>query len=96
MLVWFIYDISNTKNRTKVAKIAQSSGLYRVQKSVFLGSINQNNLDEIVLQSEKLINKNTDSLYVFPMCKTDFQSVILKGQAFDKKLVNDEIKALFV
>jgi CRISPR-associated protein Cas2 len=96
MLVWFIYDISNTKNRTKISKIALRSGLYRVQKSVFLGSIDQNTLDEVVLQSEKLINKNTDSLYVFPMCKTDFQSVILKGQAFDKKLVNDEIKALFL
>ena len=96
MLAWFIYDISNTSKRTKVAKLALQYGLYRVQKSVFLGSIDQNSLDEVVLRSEKLIDEETDSLYVFPMCKADFKSVILKGQAFDKKLVNDEVKALFV
>lgn len=96
MLAWFIYDISNTSKRTKVAKLALQYGLYRVQKSVFLGSIDQNSLDEVVLRSEKLIDEETDSLYVFPMCKADFKSVILKGQAFDKKLVTDEVKALFV
>ena len=96
MLAWFIYDISSTKKRTKVAKLALQYGLYRVQKSVFLGTIDQNSLDEVVLKSEELIDEKTDSLYVFPMCKTDFKSVILKGQAFDKKMVNDEIKALFI
>jgi CRISPR-associated protein Cas2 len=96
MLAWFIYDISDTKKRTQIAKIALKSGLYRVQKSVFLGSIDKSSLDELVLQSERLIDTKTDSLYVFPMCKTDFQAVILKGQAFDKKMVNDEIKSLFI
>ena len=96
MLAWFIYDISSTKKRTKVAKLALQYGLYRVQKSVFLGTIDQNSLDEVVLKSEELIDEKTDSLYVFPMCKADFKSVILKGQAFDKKMVNDEIKALFI
>ena len=96
MLVWLIYDISNNKARTKIVKLALKYGLYRVQKSVFLGTVKENHLDEIVLQSENLINTETDSLYVFPMCKKDFQSVILKGQAFDKKLVTDEIKSLFI
>lgn len=96
MLVWFIYDITENKARTKISKIARQNGLYRVQKSVFLGNIDKNTLDSVVLESEALINMKTDSLYVFPMCKQDFQSVILKGQAFDKSLVNDEIKALFV
>ena len=96
MLVWFIYDISDNKVRRNIIKIAQGSGLYRVQKSVFLGNIDKNTMDSAVLQSEELMDKKTDSLYVFPMCKQDFQSVILKGQAFDKKLVSDEVKALFV
>lgn len=96
MLVWFIYDISDDKVRKKIIKIAQKSGLYRVQKSVFLGNIDANTLDEAVLESEEILNNATDSLYVFPMCKQDFQSVILKGNAFDKNLVTDEIKALFV
>lgn len=96
MLVWFIYDISDDKIRKKIIKIAQGSGLYRVQKSVFLGNIDNNTMDEAVLQSEEIMNEKTDSLYVFPMCKQDFKSIILKGQAFDKNLVTDEVKALFL
>ena len=43
-----------------------------------------------------MLNYGFGVLYVFPMCQQDFKSVILKGQAFDKSLVNDEIKALFL
>lgn len=96
MLVWCIYDITETKIRNKIVKLVQEYGLYRVQKSVFLGNIEKNDLDEIILQSEELINKETDSVYIFPMCKKDFKSVILQGQAFDKNLVSDKVKALFI
>ena len=96
MLVWFIYDITDNKSRRKIAAIAKQSGLYRIQKSVFLGNIDKNTMDEAVLESEELLDTETDSLYVFPMCRQDFKSVILKGRAFDKSLVNDEIKAFFI
>ncbi|HBD93453.1 MAG: CRISPR-associated endonuclease Cas2 [Spirochaetes bacterium GWF1_31_7] len=96
MLTWFIYDITSDKARTKIAKLALRCGLYRVQKSVFLGQADHSRVDEIVIQSEQLIDPATDSLYVFPMCEKDFKSVVLKGQAFDKAMVNDEIKALFL
>lgn len=95
MLTWFIYDITSDKTRRKIIKVAETKGLYRVQKSVFLGNIESNVLDEITLKSKELINPETDSLYVFPLCEKDFKNVILLGQAFDKKMVNDEIKALF-
>ena len=95
-LAWLIYDISNNRIRTKVAKNCKEAGLYRVQKSVFLGSINRNRLDELVMQAEDLIEPATDSVYVFPLCQADFKKVITLGQAFDKALVTDEIKALFL
>jgi len=95
MLTWFIYDITDDKVRRKIIKIAEKKGLYRVQKSVFLGNIEKNVLDEMVIQSKEILNEKEDSLYVFPMCEKDFKDVVLLGQAFDKKLVNDEIKALF-
>ena len=37
MLTWVIYDISKDKTRTKIAWRCLDFGLYRVQKSVFLG-----------------------------------------------------------
>lgn len=95
MLVWAIYDISNDKVRNKIVKLCKNVGLYRVQKSVFLGDINSNDLDELSLESESLINKKSDSVYIFPMCKQDFDKVVLLGQAFDKKFVSDDLLEKF-
>ncbi len=95
MLVWAIYDITNNKVRRKIVKICKNIGLYRVQKSVFLGDINKNSLDELSLQSREVIDEKKDSVYIFQMCKPDFDSVILLGQAFDKELVSDEILEKF-
>ena len=55
MLTWFIYDISDDKVRNNIVKIAREYGLYRVQKSVFLGNVNKNKMDEIILESKKII-----------------------------------------
>lgn len=95
-LVWIIYDIVEDKPRTKIAKRCKEAGLYRVQKSVFLGTLERNRLDELRLQIEELADKEVDSVYLFPMCEGDFKKVILLGQAFDKKLVTDEVRALFL
>jgi len=96
MLTWFIYDISKNKTRRLIVKLAEESGLYRVQKSVFFGDVEKNRLDEIVMQSEELIDERTDSVYIFPMCKKDFNSSIFQGQAFDTDLVTDDISAYFL
>lgn len=96
MIAWVLYDIKNDKARTKVAKICKQSGLYRVQFSVFLGTIDRNMKDSLQLQIEELINEETDSVYIFPMSKNELQETVLLGQAFDKKLVSDEVKALFL
>jgi CRISPR-associated protein Cas2 len=95
MIVWVIYDIQKTKPRTKIAKACQQAGLYRVQKSVFLGSLDENQKDTLHLQIEELIDEENDSVYIFPMSKNELKQSALLGQAFDKKLVTDEVKALF-
>lgn len=96
MIAWVLYDIKNDKARTKVAKICKQSGLYRVQFSVFLGTIDRNMKDGLQLQIEDLIDEKTDSVYIFPMSKNELQETVLLGQAFDKKLVSDEVMALFL
>jgi CRISPR-associated protein Cas2 len=83
VLVWIVYDIVEDKTRTKVAKQCKKFGLVRVQKSVFLGKL------------EELIDEDTDSVYLFPFCQEDFRRINVLGQGFDKKLVNDEILAKF-
>lgn len=96
MLTWILYDIEVTKARTKVSKLCQKSGLYRVQLSCFLGDINQTELKELATHIEDLINLKKDKVYIFPISKDDFEKTILLGMAFDKELVTDEIKALFL
>lgn len=96
MLVWFIYDIVKDKPRKKLADKAIEQGLYRVQKSVFLGNIDNNLLDELIVFAEEIIDPEEDSVYVFPMCQDDFKKVELIGQAFDKAMVNDELKSFFM
>ena len=95
MIVWVLYDIKKDKTRTKVAKFCKLAGLYRVQFSVFLGSVEINEKDTLQLQIEELINEETDSVYIFPMSQNELKKTALLGQAFDKKLVTDDVKALF-
>lgn len=95
-LVWMIYDIAKNKTRTRIAKVCLNKGLYRVQKSVFLGTLNRNQIDELKIICDENIDHEKDSVYIFPMCEDDFKKVKLLGQAFDKELVSDEVKALFV
>jgi len=95
ILAWILYDIVDDKSRTRVAKACKQAGLSRVQKSVFLGKLNFNRLDELSEKCLSLIDENTDSVYVFPFCQNDFRKIKVHGQGFDKKLVNDEILELF-
>lgn len=95
MITWVMYDIENDRARTRVAKYCKQAGLYRVQYSVFLGSINSNEKDTLGLQIEAEINEDKDKVYIFPMSRDELQSAILLGQAFDQKLVTDQVRALF-
>jgi CRISPR-associated protein Cas2 len=95
MIVWVLYDIENDKNRTKISKLCKQAGLYRVQFSCFLGTLTANEKDTLTLQLEELIDPEIDKIYIFPMNQTELKQTTLLGQAFDKKLVNDEIRALF-
>jgi CRISPR-associated protein Cas2 len=91
-----MYDIPKNKIRNKIAKACKESGIYRVQYSVFLGDLDNAQRKELRTIIEDLIDEDIDSVYIFPMSRDDFDKCILLGQAFDKDLITDEIKALFL
>ena len=91
MLTWVVYDIAKDRTRTRIAKRCLDFGLYRVQKSVFLGDLEPNRIDEILLYSRELLVLETDSVYIFPMCRPDFEQVRIVGQGFDRELVSDDL-----
>ena len=98
MNIWIIYDIESSvpgnRRRRKIIKEIEQYGLYRVQKSVFFGNIERNRFDELVLFSEELIDPEKDSVYLFPMCNEDFNSVKIIGQGFDKDMVSGKKDSL--
>jgi CRISPR-associated protein Cas2 len=95
MIAWVLYDIQKDRSRTKVAKLCKQAGLYRVQKSVFLGTLTPHEKDTLELQIEELIDEEVDSVYIFPMSKNELKDTVLLGQAFDKDMVSDEVRELF-
>lgn len=96
MICWVMYDIKEDRARTNIAKACQQAGLYRVQYSVFLGSINEDEKDTLQVQIEDLMDEEEDSVYIFPMSKDELKATTLLGQAFDKKRITDEVKSLFL
>lgn len=95
MLVWVIYDITGNSVRKRVSDACKNYGLYRVQKSVFLGDLNSNQRDSLAVECEEHIDEAVDSVYIFPMDDESFRKVKLIGQAFDKDLVSDEVITTF-
>jgi CRISPR-associated protein Cas2 len=50
-----MYDISNDKIRNKVIKSLKKNGLYRIQKSVFIGSTHLSGISELQKMFEKYL-----------------------------------------
>ena len=90
-----MYDIKDNKARSRVAKCCKQAGLYRVQYSVFLGTLTASEKDSLELEIQDLVDEEEDSVYIFPMSKNELQRTTLLGQAFDKDMVTDEVRALF-
>lgn len=95
MIIWVLYDIKNDAARSLVSKSCLKAGLYRVQYSCFLGKLNADQKDTLELQIEKVIDEDTDKVYIFQMNKTQLKECRMMGQAFDEKLVTDEVRSLF-
>ncbi len=96
MIYWVMYDIKDDRARNRVAKACEKIGLLRVQYSVFLGTLEKTQLDTLQIQIEEYINPENDSVYIFPMSKDELRQTVLMGQAFDKKMITDEVKQLFI
>jgi CRISPR-associated protein Cas2 len=95
LLVWVIYDISDDNIRRMIANLCKGYGLYRVQKSAFLGTLSSNHQDSLTLECKDLIGE-TDSVYVFPMCNKCLKQIDLLGKNFDLDLVRAKFGTMFL
>lgn len=96
MLYWVMYDISDNKTRNSAVKACKNKGLYRVQKSIFLGQLNKNQKDELKIIMERLVDEVTDSIYIFPTSTEYLYDTDIIGNGFDKELISNEIVSKFI
>ena len=75
------YDISNNRKRQKVAKFLEQYGS-RANKSVFECFITPKQTTEIKLKIEKLINKQTDTILFYTLCKNCIKNITTLGNDF--------------
>ena len=68
MIHLVVYDITDDKNRTKLAKLLQQFGLERVQYSAFRGNLNQNDRDVLAKKVNKFIKDEKDCIFIIPLC----------------------------
>lgn len=74
------YDISDDTRRAHVAAILQAHG-DRVQRSVFVCSLEPDVLRELCDRIKSIISPRTDSVYVFRQCAPCWDAVGVYGQA---------------
>ena len=96
MIVWFLYDIKEDKKRNTIIKIAQAHGLIRVQKSVFVGDVGKKRIDCLTNASKRVINKETDSIFIFPIAQTDYDKMVMIGRNFDRSFIANKSGAMII
>lgn len=80
------FDISKDKIRRRVVKQLKANG-DRVQKSVFECLVNDKQYIKMKNEIDKVIDKETDSVRYYQLCKLCRESVIISGLG---QYTNDE------
>jgi CRISPR-associated protein Cas2 len=81
------YDIIDDRRRAVVCRIALGFG-YRVQKSVFEGFSSKEYLESMKEKFMEVINKEEDSIRIYPICCSCSEKVEILGQGRVVEKVN--------
>jgi len=84
LTVVIAYDISEDRRRSRVAATLQTFG-DRIQRSVFILSIEPAALEELRASVHEMINLDVDSIYVFRQCAACWETIGIHGQATVEK-----------
>lgn len=86
MLYWLIYDINENKIRSKIASKCKNYGLFRVQKSSFIGNLSKNRAEMLFLEIKELKLKPDDCIFMLPTCKLCFSEREIIGKLDEERL----------
>lgn len=88
MRILLIYDIPDTKIRTKVADICLDYGLERIQYSAFRGSLARVHQEEMLGKMRKRLGKRPGKILLLPCCEKDWGArleVVQEEQTSEKE-----------
>ncbi len=66
-----IFDIPSDKIRNKIGEACKDYGLERIQYSAFLGDINHNRRQELILRLKRTLAREEGNIQVYPFCDKD-------------------------
>ncbi len=78
MYVLVSYDIVKDKTRNRVFKFLKDYGT-PVQKSVFECDLSRDHLEKMIQGLEKLIDRKTDKVRYYPLCRQCTGRVVISG-----------------
>lgn len=79
-MTFVIYDIADTKTRTKMAETCLDKGLERIQFSAFRGLLTSTQRKELTKKLEFLLDEGDGRLFVVPICEEDWKRAFSKEQ----------------
>lgn len=86
MKLLIFYDIVETRNRNNIVYTLESYSFYRVQKSVFMGNINENKYKTFQIELSRQVAA-TDLLYIVPLSEYSFKNIMTLGHSIYPELL---------
>lgn len=67
MLLFVCYDISENYNRNQLIKHLRHFGLHRIQKSIFLGNLALDEIEDMSQDMDEFLSSDNDSIIIIPL-----------------------------
>lgn len=89
MIYWMLYDISDSRMRQKMVKLCKDYGMQRIQKSCFLGEIE--NSRKIIFEREvsKLLDEE-DKACMIPISSGAMKSTHTWGVVLEDHILHED------
>lgn len=87
MFLWLVYDITDNNLRNRVSEKCLDFGLYRFQKSVFFGELENEKMNSLAEEIEQVLDHEDrteeDSVLLSPVCAACLGKRLVIGKNFD-------------
>ncbi len=90
MMYWIIYDIASNRLRKRVSDKCKNYGMFRVQKSAFIGEITKNKAEMLMEEIKNVLGKiDKECVFLLPHCKECFNGRDIVG-TLDAEQIKDK------